>query len=139
MYTVLYWINFQNIHNFTYQKNITSYTFLLVFKIVESLPCILKVKKSENGHTLFRILSQTKPSNSSVTLFVVQLLGNVSGDVLNLNFYITWQLNSTYFIWMMVKRIIYQQNYRELYIFSCLNYTKYLVYPCKKPTDLTHV
>ena len=27
---------------FTYQKTITSYTFLLVFKIVESLQCILK-------------------------------------------------------------------------------------------------
>ena len=100
MYTVLYWINFQNIHNFTYQKNITSYTFLLVFKIVESLPCILKVKKSENGHTLFRILSQTKPSNSSVTLFAVQLLGRVSRDVLNLNFYITFMTIKLYLFYL---------------------------------------
>ena len=32
-------------HTFTYQKNITSYTFLLVFKIVKSLQYILKHRK----------------------------------------------------------------------------------------------
>ena len=39
----VYWMHFHNInvHTFTYQKNITSYTFLLVYKIVESLQCIL--------------------------------------------------------------------------------------------------
>ena len=126
-------------HNSTYQKSITSYTFLLIFKIVESLHCILEVKKWEDGYALFHTLSQTKPSNSSVTLFTAQLLSRVSGNVLNLNFYMTWQLNCTYFILRIVKRMIYQQSYWELDIFSCLNYTKYLVYPCKKATDLTHV
>ena len=38
---IVYWIHFQNIHTFSYQKISTSYTFLLVFKIVESLQCIL--------------------------------------------------------------------------------------------------
>ena len=38
---IVYRINFQNIHTFTNQKNITSYNFLLVFKIVKSLQCIL--------------------------------------------------------------------------------------------------
>ena len=98
MYTVLYWINFQNIHNFTYQKSITSYTFLLVFKIVESLPCVLKVKKSENGYSFFHTLSQTKPSNSSVTLFAVQLLGIISRDVLN--FYITFMTIKLYLFYL---------------------------------------
>ena len=112
---------------------------MLVFKIVESLPCILKVKKSENGHTLFRILSQTKPSNSSVTLFAVQLLGRVSRDVLNLNFYITFMTIKLYLFYLDDGKKNYLSSYRELHIFSCLNYTKYLVYPRKKPTDLTHV
>ena len=36
--------------NFYISKNITSYTFLLVFKIVESLQCILKLTKIEGVH-----------------------------------------------------------------------------------------
>ena len=36
----LYLFNSHNIHTFTYQKNITSYTFLLAFKIAENLQCI---------------------------------------------------------------------------------------------------
>ena len=39
---IVYWIHFENIHTFTYQKNITSCSFWLVFKVVESLQCILK-------------------------------------------------------------------------------------------------
>ena len=41
---IVYWIPFQNIQSFTYQKNVTSYTFLPAFKIVKSLQCII------NGH-----------------------------------------------------------------------------------------
>ena len=41
---IVYWIHFHNIHTFTYKKNITSYTSLLAFKIVESLHCILNSK-----------------------------------------------------------------------------------------------
>ena len=37
----VYWTHFQNLHTLIL-KNITSYTFLLVFKIVKSLQCILK-------------------------------------------------------------------------------------------------
>ena len=48
---IAYWINFQNIFTFTYQKLfnipisllIALYTFLFIFKIVESRQCILKV------------------------------------------------------------------------------------------------
>ena len=38
---IVYWIYSQNIHTFTYQKNIASYTF----KIVASLQCILKYRR----------------------------------------------------------------------------------------------
>ena len=37
---IAYWIHFQNVHTFTYQKSF--YTFLLVFQIIESLHFILK-------------------------------------------------------------------------------------------------
>ena len=37
---IVYWLNFQNIHTFTYQKTILHTLFLLVFKTVESLRCI---------------------------------------------------------------------------------------------------
>ena len=39
---VVYWIHFPNIHTFTYQKTLLHTLLLLVFKIVESLQCILK-------------------------------------------------------------------------------------------------
>ena len=49
---IVYWIHFQNINTFTYQKNITWFPFLLAFKIVESLQCILETvyQKSANIH-----------------------------------------------------------------------------------------
>ena len=42
----VYWINFQNIHTFTYQKIFIHTVLPLVSKIVESLQCILR--SSEN-------------------------------------------------------------------------------------------
>ena len=39
---IVYWINFQNICTFTYQKLLLHTLLLLVLKIVESLQCILK-------------------------------------------------------------------------------------------------
>ena len=39
---IVYWIHFQNIHTFTYQKTLLHTLLLLVSKIVESLKCILK-------------------------------------------------------------------------------------------------
>ena len=41
---IVYWINCQNIHTFTYLKALLHTLLLLVFKIVESLPCILNSK-----------------------------------------------------------------------------------------------
>ena len=42
---IVYWLHFQNIYIFIYQKTLyTSYIFLLVFKTVESFQCILKRK-----------------------------------------------------------------------------------------------
>ena len=38
---IVYWIHFQNIHTFTYQKAFLHTLSLLVSKIVESLQCIL--------------------------------------------------------------------------------------------------
>ena len=38
---ILYWIHFQNIHTFTYQKTLLHALLLLVFKTVESFHCIL--------------------------------------------------------------------------------------------------
>ena len=46
------------------------------------------------------LLSQTKPSNSSVTLLAVQLLGRISWDVLNLNFYITFMTIKLYLFYL---------------------------------------
>ena len=53
MYSVL-----NTLSEYTYfyiSKNITSYTFLLVFKIAESLQCILKLKtiKCDVGYFLY--------------------------------------------------------------------------------------
>ena len=39
----VYWIHFQNIHTFTYLKTLLHTLLLLVFKIAESLQCILKI------------------------------------------------------------------------------------------------
>ena len=39
LYT-MHWMNFQNIHNFTYQKTLFHTLLLLVFKFLESLYCI---------------------------------------------------------------------------------------------------
>ena len=39
---VVYWINLQNIHTFTYQKTVLCTLLLLVFIIVENLQCFLK-------------------------------------------------------------------------------------------------
>ena len=43
---IVHWIQFQNTHTFTYpkKKKNTSYTFVLVLKIDQSLQCILKKK-----------------------------------------------------------------------------------------------
>ena len=43
---MVYWIHFQNIHTFTYRK--TFHTPLLVFKIAESLQCILNKRQYVN-------------------------------------------------------------------------------------------
>ena len=42
---IVYWIQFQNIHKFTYQKTSLHTLLLLVFKIVEILQCILKMEQ----------------------------------------------------------------------------------------------
>ena len=39
---IVYWIHFQNIHTSAYQKTLLHTLLLLVFIIVEYLPCILK-------------------------------------------------------------------------------------------------
>ena len=45
---ILYWIHFQNIHTFTYEKTLLHTLLLFVFKIVESLQCILNGKCKAN-------------------------------------------------------------------------------------------
>ena len=39
---IVYWIHFQNMHTFTYQKALLYTLLLLASKIIESLQCILK-------------------------------------------------------------------------------------------------
>ena len=57
---IVYWIHFQNTRTFIYQKTLhTSYTFLIVLKIVKSQKCILKNKYTFTSKTLFRIYYQT--------------------------------------------------------------------------------
>ena len=43
---IVYWIHFQTIHTFAYQKTLLHTLSLLVSKIVESLQCILNLKIS---------------------------------------------------------------------------------------------
>ena len=43
---IVYWIHFQNIHTFIYKKTLLHASLLLVFKIIESLQCILKLQIS---------------------------------------------------------------------------------------------
>ena len=38
---IVYWIHFQNIHTFAYQKTLLHTLLLLVFKMLENLQCIL--------------------------------------------------------------------------------------------------
>ena len=66
---IVYWIHFQNIHTYTYicmymyihteytyiSKSITPYIFLLVFKIVESLQCILKLTNKLKSISLYPV------------------------------------------------------------------------------------
>ena len=42
---IVYWIHFNNIHAFTYQKTLLHTLFLLVFKTIESTQCILNILK----------------------------------------------------------------------------------------------
>ena len=40
---IVYWMHFQNIHSFTYQKTLLHTILLLVFEIAESLQCFLNI------------------------------------------------------------------------------------------------
>ena len=42
---IVYWINFQNVYTFTYGKKLLYTLLQLVFKIIESLQCILKISR----------------------------------------------------------------------------------------------
>ena len=55
---IVYWMQFQNIHTFTIQKTLLHTLLLLVFKIVESLQCTLKVF---SRHFNTKLLFQMKP------------------------------------------------------------------------------
>ena len=59
---ILYWMHFQNIHTFTYQKTLLhTLLLLLIFKMVESIQCILNKKKTyKTGRIL--ILDQSHQS-----------------------------------------------------------------------------
>ena len=48
-------MHFQNIHIFTYQKTLLLHKLLLllVFRMVENLPCILHEKGTNNSKTVF--------------------------------------------------------------------------------------
>ena len=45
---IMYWIHFQNIYTFTYQKTLLHTLLLLVSKIIKSLQCIPKVYEAIN-------------------------------------------------------------------------------------------
>ena len=63
----VYWIHFHNVHSFIYQITLyTSYTFLIVLKIIESQPCILNNKYSFISYQkTFYIDYQTKSINQN--------------------------------------------------------------------------
>ena len=49
----MYWVHFQNINTFTYQKTLLHTLLLLLFKIVESLQCILHEKSLFHSKIFF--------------------------------------------------------------------------------------
>ena len=84
MYTVL---NALSEYTFYISTNITSYTFLIVFKIVESLQCILKCSKNIAGRTLHMqiirdIFNATEKMLSSGKEFYFYLIPTPSKSVL---------------------------------------------------------
>ena len=90
MYSVL-----NTLSEYTYfyiSKNIISYTFLLVFKIVESLQCILRL-----GRIMIHISTNTKTNNYS--FLKGKYLRRVSG-----NYKPGWQLQ------VLAPNIYYQRN-----------------------------
>ena len=71
---IVYWIHFQNIYTFTYQKTLFHTLLSLVFKIVESLQCILKLILVFDKFLVFRTI------------------GNVITKKMKNETYITWIL-----------------------------------------------
>ena len=76
---IVYWINFQNIHAFTYQETLLHTLLLLVFKIVESLQCILEhsvlvlVKLGNEAYKLQNQAILKECSNLLVEIFKIVL------------------------------------------------------------------
>ena len=65
---ILYWIHFQNMHTFTYQKTLLHTLFLLVSKIFESLnasiwrcPSTEHASESEHAHKFFCVRDSKIP------------------------------------------------------------------------------
>ena len=58
---IVYWIHFQKIHTSTYQKSLLHTLLLRVFKIVESLQCILNTFISLNNFITYSV-TQSKTS-----------------------------------------------------------------------------
>ena len=63
-----YWINFQNIYTFTYQKSLLHTLLLLLFKIVESLQCILSKFPfdAQFNYCLLILIHHSRQSNKKI-------------------------------------------------------------------------
>ena len=116
--SVAHWMNFQNIRIYILlhiKKNITSYNFLFVFKIVKRLQCTLKILRRLNwnqGHSLeefckkytFKNFVNLTVKHLCWSLFLMKLQGWCSVSILKRNsgagvfLHIFWNFEKIYFV-----------------------------------------
>ena len=81
---IAYWINFQNIYTFIYQKTLLETLLLLLFEIVESFHCILIWLFHNSSETIIHIKDKRKQLHSSKPCFYA-FTENNSGKVIALS------------------------------------------------------
>ena len=68
---IVYWIHFQNIHSFTYQKTLLHTLLLLIFKNAKCLQCIIKVWKYPRMKVLSDVLFSSSLITPYLTFFIL--------------------------------------------------------------------
>ena len=126
----MYWIHFQNIHIFTYQKTLFNTLLLLDFKIIESLQCILNWNSSAISLTyrhfkygidksqtvkLFFLISKWKiadchlpPPNIEITAVVYRIITIQLEPNPAVWFHMMQKHNNVYFSFGKINNKVYQ-------------------------------